>query len=246
MQLVVRASEVFAERKQAELRSILQEAKLPNSKVPDEKLSNGLTGVLAAERQRQLLGSADESSSLAANALMAEVVTIDNERRKKRVKDAIEDVKGPGKKATAEQLQKLQKLVQEMLGSERQIQLLGLEDEGASGEPAMELLSEAIEISYESHKAALKKVIEETKRPGNTMTRKEISKAVANMLGDERSRQLMGVGGDKADQEFSDLLDEAVKIAGEREKPASDSRREARVSVTTGPIQVIRRVPFHR
>lgn len=86
----------------------------------------------------------------------------------------------------------------------------------------MQLLSEAIEVSYERRKAFFRKLIQKTKSFDNKVTRKQISDALAEVLSAGRGRQVLGGDTDKTDQEISDLLDQAVKISGEREKPAPD------------------------
>lgn len=146
------------------------------------------------------------------------MLQIDYERRKKRATDLIDDATKPGSTVTDEQLSKA---VSALLGIERQEQLLGFDDD-TSGAEAMQLLSEAIEVSYERRKAFFRKLSQKTKSFDNKVTRKQISDALAEVLSAGRGRQVLGGDTDKTDQEISDLLDQAVKISGEREKPAPD------------------------
>jgi hypothetical protein len=84
-------------------------------------------------------------------------------------------------------------------------------------------------------------LIEQTKRPGNTVTREQIKKSFADMLGLERQRQLLSASGPDDNKEISDLMEQAVTITGERENPAPD--RPGRVDTTFGQPQIVSRSP---
>ena len=56
MELVLRASEVFSDRKNTALKKLIEKAKVGGSAVTDEQLRKGVQEVLGVERQRELLG----------------------------------------------------------------------------------------------------------------------------------------------------------------------------------------------
>lgn len=235
MSLLVKVSKVVSDRKAAQLQKLIEDARRPGNKVTEEDLSKAVTNVLSIERQKQLLGAADDSDTLATNAMLGEVLGIVGERRKKAVKDLLEDAKKPGSKVTEEELSKA---VAGLLGTERQAQLLGTSEDSSE---TMELLAQAITVSEQRRKAALQNLIAQTKQPGNSVTREQISKAVTDILSSERQRQLLGAGGPDDDKEVADLLEQAVEITSEREKPARDL--SGRVSVTIGQVRVLPRSP---
>jgi hypothetical protein len=245
MELIPKVLEIVNERRTKALKVLIEDAKRPDSKVTEEQLSKAVADKLGIERQRQLLGVADDDTSGGGGMeLIPEVLEIVNERRTKALKVLIEDAKRPDSKVTEEQLSKA---VADKLGIERQRQLLGVADDDTSGGGGMELILEALAVSHEHRKAALKSLIEKTKIPGNTITKEQTRKAVADVLLDERQRQLLGSAGpDSDDQEISDLLGEAVKLFGEREESASGSPGGVKVDVVVGPIQILRRLPSRR
>ena len=238
MSLLVKVCKVVSDRKAAQLQKLIDDARRPGNKVTEEDLSKAVTNVLSIERQKQLLGAADDSDTLAANNMVGEVLGIVGERRKKAVKDLLEDAKKPGSKVTEEELSKA---VAGLLGVERQAQLLGTSEDSSE---TMELLAQAITVSEQRRKAALQNLIAQTKQPGNSVTREQIKKAVTEVLATERQRQLLGAGGPDDDKEISDLLEQAVEITSERDKPARD--RPGRVSVTVGQVRILARSPSGR
>ena len=238
MSLLVKVSKVVSDRKAAQLQRLIEDARKPGNKVTEQDLSQAVTNVLSIERQKQLLGAADDSDTLATNAMLGEVLGIVGERRKKAVKDLLEDAKKPGSKVTEEELSKA---VAGLLGIERQAQLVGASEDGSE---TMELLAQAIAVSEERRKAALQSLIAQTKQPGNSVTREQIQKAVGEMLATERQRQLLGAGGPDDDKEISDLLEQAVEITNERGKPAPD--RPGHVTVTVGQVRILPRSPSGR
>lgn len=218
------------------LAQAIEKAKHPGSKVSDADLSKAVGNVLGAERTKQLLGlSDDDTSGPDAMELVSQALEVSHHRHLESLKHAIEKAKRPGNKVSDKDLKKA---IGEVLGTERQMQLLGLPEEDTSGENAMGLVTQALEVSHKRHLASLKSLIAKAKHPGNTVSHKDIQKAVVQALSSERQRELLG---GSSDQEFSDLLSAAAKVQ-ERKLSAPARRRTGKLTVTIGQIRLIPRI----
>ena len=167
--------------------------------------------------------------------LVSQALEVSHHRHLESLKHAIEKAKRPGNKVSDKDLKKA---IGEVLGTERQMQLLGLPEEDTSGENAMGLVTQALEVSHKRHLASLKSLIAKAKHPGNTVSHKDIQKAVVQALSSERQRELLG---GSSDQEFSDLLSAAAKVQ-ERKLSAPSRRRTGKLTVTIGQIRLIPRI----
>ncbi len=158
MALVVKAMEVFAERKQAVLVELIAKAKRPGSPVTDDQLSQAVAGVLGAERQRQLLGVADSAAGEpTAMDLVIEATDVFADRKNSALEKLIAKAKAPGSTVTDEQLSSA---VSAVLGIERQRQLLGISDGNSGGKDGMALVVEAAKVSLDRKRDALAKLYE--------------------------------------------------------------------------------------
>jgi hypothetical protein len=83
MDLVVEATDVFADRKNSALEKLIAKAKAPGSTVTDEQLSGAVSAVLGIERQRQLLGISDgNSGGKDSMALVVEAAKVSLDRKR--------------------------------------------------------------------------------------------------------------------------------------------------------------------
>jgi hypothetical protein len=216
------------------LRRQLEQARATKGPIRADQFSEALAEVLGAERQRQLLGVEDTTGENGMD-LMGQVTEFVYERKTEELKNLIEEAKRPGNRVTEEQLGNV---VRDVLGIERQRQLLGCGDDGAGGSSAMTLLGEALEVVRERHEKALKDLIEQAKRPGSNVSDEQLSQAVRAVLGDERQRQLLGSGDDSA--AGMDLVLQAMEVARQRHRTAIKSLVESakRPGATVSKAQI--------
>lgn len=237
MALVAEAATVVAERRQEKLEKLLAEARRPGSRITDSQISGAVTAVLGAERQKQLLGVEDGPSR--AMDLLGEAVELNSERHEKRLKDLIERAKRSGSKVTDEQIRKE---VGEVLGAERQKQLLGLTDDGNDAEAAT-LIQEAFEVHHKRKKAELRHLIAKSNKTGGTVSRVQLRQEVAALLADERQSQLMGYDDEADHKEVWELFEQAQKVYNRKtavvHKPRPKPKKEFK-GLVMDPLYFIR------
>jgi hypothetical protein len=108
--------------------------------------------------------------------------------------------------------QRLTKALEELFGIERQRQLLGLSDESSNPMP---LVVDALNTAAERRNAVLKRLIEKAKRSPTSVSDAQLRKAMTDVLGVERQRQLLGVSITEFDgAEGMALVNEAAKLGG--------------------------------
>lgn len=196
---VVEALQAVSRADKAALTELIRMARLPGSQVTEADLQKPLVDMLSNERQKQLAGIPDAPGEADAGALMADALAISTELRKQKLRLVLKN-KGSNEEIKA--------AVAGVLGGERQRQLLGMADD-AGDSSTSDLVTEALDTFHQRSKAALNDVLQRAKQ-GN-VTREQIAKAVAEVLGAERQRQLLGAS-EKADEELSRLLSEAADL----------------------------------
>ena len=180
MRLVGEAVMAVLKNKKNALAQAIEKAKRPGSKVSGADMSKAAGEVLGAERNKQLLGlSDDDASGPSSMELVCEALEVSHQHHLASLKGLIEKSKHAGKRVSDAEFKKS---VAEVLGTERQMQLLGLSPEGVSGEGAMELISQVLEVSHKRHLASLKSLIAKAKHPGSTVTHRDIQKEVVQVL----------------------------------------------------------------
>lgn len=196
-----------------ELRKVIEEAKKPGSAVTDEQMSQAVAVVLGHERQRQLLGGGEGDSS-EAMALVNEAMGVHAARKNTALKQLLGRARLPGSPVSDEQITKA---VQDVLGSERQLQLLGA---GEGESEAMGLVVEALGVAVDRKQTALKNLIEKAKAPGSAVTDEQLRKAVADVLGAERQCQLLGASESGPGGSSMALVVAAAKVSLDRKSAA--------------------------
>jgi hypothetical protein len=225
--LIQKAFEALAERKAAEFSKLVQNAKRPHSTVTNKQLANGLAGLLGLAKQARSLGS---DIDVDPNDFMTEVLEIKKQRVEKALHHLIDKDHSGGRVTRAQYSQ----AIAEVLGTERQRQLLGIQGDDGPNPVGQDLIHEALTITYEHDKAALKSLIHGAKHRGNALPTKQFQRAVAQLLGDERQRQLMGYEDDQADPQLNALIEEAAEVFSRRRNPT-------RVEVKIGTITLTKR-----
>jgi hypothetical protein len=183
---IIEAVNLLADRKSATLEKLLEQAKRRGSSVTEQQVKKALEGLLTIERERQLLGLTDADPG-ASKTMPLVMLTLDifAERSQTALHDLIDKAKGNINSVTDEQLTDA---VAKVLGVEQQRQVLGISDNSST-----QLLVEASDLFADRSKAALKDLIEKSKRDANSVTNEQVTKAVQKIVGVERQRQLMGV-----------------------------------------------------
>lgn len=202
----------------------LEQARASSGPIRVDQFSEAIAELFAAERERQLQGRPDGTGE-SAMALFIETAEFIYERKTEELDKLVEEASRSGNKVTEEQLGNV---VREVLGVERQRQLLGAGDDDSGGSRAMELAVKAMEVVHQRRNKALKEIVEQAKRPGSTVTDEQLSKAIAAILGSERQRQLLGAAEDSAGgSESMHLVAQALDVAQKRHKATMKSLVES-------------------
>ena len=220
-----------------ELAEKIEKAKRPGNNISDADLSRSAADVLGAERSKQLFGVADDDpGEKAALVIVTEALEVSHTRHLDVLKALDEQEKRTGKKVSDAQFKKA---IQDVLGTERQRQLLGAPDDAPGKETTMVLVTKAVEVTYKHHMDSLKHVIATSKHPGQTVTPAELRNAVVQAATSERQRELLG-SADAGDNEFSEQLAAAAKVkTRKRTVPAKPGAAKGTVQI--GPATFLRR-----
>ena len=159
---------------------------------------------------------------------MTDVLAISTQLRKERLQRALKN-KGSN--------QEIQEALAGILGNERQKQLLGITDDKEDSSTAA-LMTEALETFHQRSKVALEGVLRAARQGG--ATREQIGKAIADVLGVERQRQLWGAPDDK-DQKLSLLLSEAAEAFSRAKSTPANRVAEAKNRILMEPPKTIGR-----
>ena len=184
-------------------------------RVTDKQLSAAIAKVLGGEKERQLRGYPD-STGQDAMRLVAKAAQVISKRRKAELEKLIESAKRPASQVTEKQLKSA---VTAVLASERQKQLMGVPDDDPDGLGTNSLVAEVLEIVHDRRTEALRRLIESAKHSGSHVTRKQLSDAVAKVLGSERQKELLGVGDDATSGGGTmELVNQALAVSHDRDK----------------------------
>jgi len=106
--------------------------------------------------------------------------------------------------------QRLTKALEKMLGIERQRQLLGQSDDTSNPMP---LLVDALNAAADRRNGVLEKLIDKAKRSPTSVSDDQLQKAMTDVLGVQRQRQLLGASVTEFDgAESMALVEEASKL----------------------------------
>lgn len=150
-ELMIKAIDIGSQRREAALRKVIEEAKKKGSKVTDGQMAEAVRGVLGAERQKQLLGMAEDKPS-EAMAMAVEAMGIAKVRHKQELTALAQQARKPGGGVSRKQMQQA---IAKVLGDERQAQLLGGED--ARDDEMWELIEHATKLYPARHKESSKR-----------------------------------------------------------------------------------------
>jgi uncharacterized protein YoaH (UPF0181 family) len=211
MEVIAQATQAIRHHRRERVRNLIDQAKVPGSKVSEGQIAREMAGLLGIERQSQLLGAEDDDPvGNATMALLAEGLDVVHKRRTDRLEALIEKAKKRGSKVTDAELQHA---VGEVLAAERQRELLG-EGEGSNEDGA--LIAEAVRTGHERRKTRLQALMMNAKNPNNTVTDKQLRKALTDVVADQREMQLLGI--EDPGEDIGSLLDQMADLREKRKK----------------------------
>jgi hypothetical protein len=139
--LIARASELFYKLRKEQLEALLKKASSPDGHVTDKQVAAGVKGVVAGERQKQLLGVTPTDADAEELArLVHQSVDVVVYRHKMKLQQLLKDVKRPGNTVTR---RRIKHELAALLGHEQQRQLLGAPDDDPAEREVWELITEA-------------------------------------------------------------------------------------------------------
>jgi hypothetical protein len=164
-----------------------QEARLPGS-VPESRLTQDIQKSISGEKQKQLLGLGNDKEEPKAMVLMAKAVGIITERKAKVMKDLLDQEKRlPGSVSD----QRFSTAVSELLGAQKQCQLLGIPS--ASSDNAFASVTEVVKIFVQRKVDARRRLLQQKQVPGSGVTDQQIADATKDLLSVIKQAQLLGV-----------------------------------------------------
>lgn len=188
--LMAKVIDRSAEQRTAILEDLVKREKASSGAVADDKFREAIGKVMGIERQRQLLGMADDpegaKKSERVNQAVADVIHLVSERRIKALKDLIdEETKSMGSVPD----KKFQELLVAVLGDERQKQLMGLSDDDSGG---LSAVVDVFNLILKRRKAAVEDLFKRQAVPGSGVTNDQVNRAVNDY--DDIKRQARRLG----------------------------------------------------
>ena len=174
--LIVKVIDRSAEKRTAILEDLVKREKASSGAIPDDKFREAIAVVMGVERQRQLMGMADDAEgakkSERVNQAVADVIHLVSERRTKALKALIdEETKSMGSVSD----KKFQELLVAVQGDERQKQLIGLSDDDSGGQSAV---VDVFNLILKRRKAAVAELFRRQTIPGSGVTNDQVNRAV--------------------------------------------------------------------
>jgi hypothetical protein len=228
MEVIAQATQAIRNHRRERVRNLLDQAKVPGSKVSEGQIAREMSGLLGIERQSQLLGVEDDDpGGNTTMALLAEGLEIGHKRRTDRLQALIEKAKKRGSKVTDAELRHA---VGDVLAADRQLQLIGEGGEGDSNEDSA-LIAEAVRTGHERRKTRLQALMLNAKNPNSTVTDKQLRKALTDVVADQREMQLLGI--EDPNEDIGGLLDQMADL---REKRKKMRRRRPKRTLSNTPV----------
>lgn len=174
-----------------QLRTVLDAAEEPGSRVTDKEIADAVSKLLQFEKERQLsrFASSDGTANSGAMELVSRAIDVYCKRKNDALEDLMEKAKRPGGVVRDDQIANA---VREAIGAERQRQLLGGSSDDSLSSDFSSLIVESTDLFAKRKHEALNDLIQKAKKPGNTVTEEQIATAIREVLGVERQKQLMG------------------------------------------------------
>ena len=213
----------IAQSPQAKSKGRLQElidAMKHGTAVKDDDVRKAIVDLLSAEKEQQESDAPSGNEAGSAMAVVAEAVKEVSRVKNKQFKALLERAKRPGEKVTDDQIKHE---LQDVLGVERQKQLLGIDDGDT-----MDLVVEAVDFSHQRRKDVLSDLLDKAEKGKPGATKAQIQAQVVEVLETERQRQLLGISDPEKGPSTNELLDRARNAM-------------STVHVTIGPVTTLER-----
>lgn len=213
----------LAQSPQAKSKGRLQElidAMKKGTAVKDDDVRKAIGDLLTAERDQPESGAPSGNEAGSVMGVVAEAVKEVSRVKNKQFKELLDRAKRPGSNVSDEQIKHE---LTDVLGVERQKQLLGIDDGDT-----MDLVADAINFSHERRKAGLADLLDKAESGKQKVTKAQVQAQVVQVLQTERERQLLGISEPDKGPSTDELL--------ERARNAMST-----VEVTIGPVTVVPR-----
>lgn len=189
--LMVKVIDRSAEKRTAILEDLVKREKAFSGAIPDDKFREAIAVVMGIERQRQLMGMADDAEgakkSERVNQAVVEVIHLVSERRIKALKDLIdEETKSMGTVSD----KKFRELLVAVQGDEREKQLMGLSDDDSGGQSAV---VDVFNLILKRRKAAVAELFRRQTIPGSGVTNDQVNRAINDYDDIKREARRLGM-----------------------------------------------------
>jgi hypothetical protein len=174
--LIVKVIDRSAEKRTAILEDLVKREKASSGAIPDDKFREAIAVVMGVERQRQLMGMADDADgakkSERVNQAVVDVVNLVSERRIKALRDLIDEEK---KRKDSVPDKKFRELIAAVQGDDRQKQLMGLSDDDSGGVAAV---VDVLSLILKRRKDAVADLFKRQAVPGSGVTNDQVNRAL--------------------------------------------------------------------
>jgi hypothetical protein len=164
-------------------------------KAKEKDIQEKIVNLIGIMRQDQLMGKDDPTAEEANKAICKAVDRATDERT-----DALEDLLQREKRSSGSVSEDdFRKVLINVMGVDRQRELMGLNDDekgGEKGERIRVAVIDVIHVVSERRLKAAKSLIEQEKRSPGSVSEQKFKELVAAVQGDDRQKQLMGLSDD--------------------------------------------------
>ena len=173
----------------AALETLVKKEQVSSGAVSEDQFREAIGAAIGVERQRQLLGMADDDEgqkkSTQVMQAVANVIHLVSERRIKAAKTLIEQEKASMGSVSDE---KFKQLISSLLGDEREKQLMGLSDDKSDG---VEIVQDIFELVLKRRNSAVADLLRKQATPNSGVTNAQINRAIEDLdLVKEQARRL--------------------------------------------------------
>jgi hypothetical protein len=203
MKLIVDLIKLDAREKKKALATLVEREKRSPGSVSEDQFKDLIAKIMGGERQEQLLGIEDEDdddSPPNAMTLVADSLNLVADRRVATLKNLIaQEKRFPG---SVSELQMV-RLVQAVMGDERQKELMGIPGVSGSG---MTPVIDTMKLFLEKRRNAVAALFKKQSTPGSGVTSEQVNQAIADYDVAKRQAIRMGIAvpdaPDMPDQRF--------------------------------------------
>jgi len=203
MKLIVDLIKLDAREKKKALATLVEREKRSPGSVSEDQFKDLIAKIMGGERQEQLLGIEDEDdddSPPNAMTLVADSLNLVADRRVATLKNLIaQEKRFPGSVSE----QQMVRLVQAVMGDERQKELMGIPGVSGSG---MTPVIDTMKLFLEKRRNAVAALFKKQSTPGSGVTSEQVNQAIADYDVAKRQAIRMGIAvpdaPDMPDQRF--------------------------------------------